>query len=111
MPGPCTLRGLTIPLSASRLRRLRPSLGTIRSVSAAGSRSNNLRKTSAHSWPRVLICKRNRCKSGRAATNRSEEHTSELQSLTNLVCRLLLEKKKNTTDHQQQQHATYTTTS
>src|SRR5258706_12641228 len=25
----------------------------------------------------------------------SEEHTSELQSLTNLVCRLLLEKKKN----------------
>src|ERR1019366_1998463 len=25
--------------------------------------------------------------------NRSEEHTSELQSLTNLVCRLLLEKK------------------
>src|SRR5437016_6779541 len=27
-------------------------------------------------------------------THRSEEHTSELQSLTNLVCRLLLEKKK-----------------
>src|SRR3989339_137496 len=27
---------------------------------------------------------------------RSEEHTSELQSLTNLVCRLLLEKKTNT---------------
>src|SRR5215213_10957143 len=27
---------------------------------------------------------------------RSEEHTSELQSLTNLVCRLLLEKKKDT---------------
>src|SRR5262249_59982537 len=28
------------------------------------------------------------------ALGRSEEHTSELQSLTNLVCRLLLEKKK-----------------
>src|SRR2546425_4418148 len=27
--------------------------------------------------------------------NRSEEHTSELQSLAYLVCRLLLEKKKN----------------
>src|SRR5262245_63419278 len=27
---------------------------------------------------------------------RSEEHTSELQSLRHLVCRLLLEKKKNT---------------
>src|SRR5258706_8700037 len=30
----------------------------------------------------------------RLALGRSEEHTSELQSLTNLVCRLLLEKKK-----------------
>src|SRR5256885_6979365 len=29
--------------------------------------------------------------------SRSEEHTSELQSPCNLVCRLLLEKKKNTT--------------
>src|SRR5205823_12316103 len=30
----------------------------------------------------------------RARTSRSEEHTSELQSLAYLVCRLLLEKKK-----------------
>src|SRR5207253_10528012 len=30
----------------------------------------------------------------RAARNRSEEHTSELQSRGHLVCRLLLEKKK-----------------
>src|SRR5262249_57301021 len=30
-----------------------------------------------------------------AVPTRSEEHTSELQSLTNLVCRLLLEKKKS----------------
>src|SRR5256885_13011927 len=30
---------------------------------------------------------------------RSEEHTSELQSPCNLVCRLLLEKKKNTIPH------------
>src|SRR2546430_10597618 len=30
------------------------------------------------------------------ATPRSEEHTSELQSQSNLVCRLLLEKKKQT---------------
>src|SRR2546427_6739320 len=29
------------------------------------------------------------------ACRRSEEHTSELQSQSNLVCRLLLEKKKN----------------
>ena len=33
--------------------------------------------------------------SSQAVADRSEEHTSELQSLTNLVCRLLLEKKKN----------------
>src|SRR5207302_9666470 len=32
------------------------------------------------------------------ATKRSEEHTSELQSRENLVCRLLLEKKKAGTD-------------
>src|SRR2546427_3922110 len=30
---------------------------------------------------------------------RSEEHTSELQSQSNLVCRLLLEKKKKNTNH------------
>src|SRR5687767_15519616 len=33
----------------------------------------------------------------RLASCRSEEHTSELQSLAYLVCRLLLEKKKNST--------------
>src|SRR2546430_17613215 len=32
--------------------------------------------------------------------SRSEEHTSELQSQSNLVCRLLLEKKKTKTPHQ-----------
>src|ERR1019366_10703042 len=39
------------------------------------------------------------CGGGRGSERlcpRSEEHTSELQSLTNLVCRLLLEKKQNT---------------
>src|SRR5262249_57272917 len=36
--------------------------------------------------------------------SRSEEHTSELQSLTNLVCRLLLEKKK--TRYKAQKHIT-----
>src|SRR2546430_2573001 len=33
---------------------------------------------------------------GSSSTTRSEEHTSELQSQSNLVCRLLLEKKKHT---------------
>src|SRR2546425_10988432 len=35
-----------------------------------------------------------RCRSGLRERRRSEEHTSELQSLAYLVCRLLLEKKK-----------------
>src|SRR5690242_21005790 len=35
----------------------------------------------------------------RDAVARSEEHTSELQSHVNLVCRLLLEKKKSTSTH------------
>src|SRR5258706_7016598 len=36
---------------------------------------------------------------GPGGGDRSEEHTSELQSLTNLVCRLLLEKKKKKNKH------------
>src|SRR5262249_56824520 len=39
-----------------------------------------------------------------ARQGRSEEHTSELQSLTNLVCRLLLEKKKATTAREHALH-------
>src|SRR2546430_3101493 len=35
---------------------------------------------------------------------RSEEHTSELQSQSNLVCRLLLEKKKHRTSHHRSPH-------
>src|SRR2546430_12627452 len=35
-----------------------------------------------------------RARARRARLARSEEHTSELQSQSNLVCRLLLEKKK-----------------
>src|SRR5437016_7934210 len=41
--------------------------------------------------------------------HRSEEHTSELQSLTNLVCRLLLEKKNKNqahTDRPRRNHST-----
>src|SRR5262245_63728392 len=40
---------------------------------------------------RALACRR---RIARIASTRSEEHTSELQSLRHLVCRLLLEKKK-----------------
>src|SRR5438046_3215456 len=47
---------------------------------------------------RAVLPEGNRFQNGTAVPRRqlprSEEHTSELQSLTNLVCRLLLEKKK-----------------
>src|SRR2546430_4908918 len=38
---------------------------------------------------------KNTIAAGGLTKSRSEEHTSELQSQSNLVCRLLLEKKKN----------------
>src|SRR3989441_4276592 len=51
--------------------------------------SRRLRRThfcTTRSWPCFDV--------DRSAVTRSEEHTSELQSLAYLVCRLLLEKKK-----------------
>src|SRR4051812_49743204 len=42
-------------------------------------------------WPAARAARRSP-----AEASRSEEHTSELQSHVNLVCRLLLEKKKKT---------------
>src|SRR2546430_9067413 len=56
---------------------------SLMSVSSTGLLSND---KSVHSKPRLLLI--------RFKTKRSEEHTSELQSQSNLVCRLLLEKKK-----------------
>src|SRR2546430_10139021 len=61
------------------------------------TRSSVLRKNSRY----VMAAQRNG-RSGASlstATPRSEEHTSELQSQSNLVCRLLLEKKKKTNTH------------
>src|SRR5688572_31422778 len=44
--------------------------------------------------------------SARVGTGRSEEHTSELQSQSNLVCRLLLEKKKKKKKKKQKKRKT-----
>src|SRR2546421_8098654 len=54
--------------------------------SLRGLRQHGLRAVDAERLARLQL----------AVLHRSEEHTSELQSRSDLVCRLLLEKKKNT---------------
>src|SRR3972149_10235251 len=56
------------------------------------------------SWPRGCPSSGPFRTASRCWSERSEEHTSELQSQSNLVCRLLLEKKKNK-DKIQRAHA------
>src|SRR5262249_59095856 len=56
--------------------------------------SSTMPAASGASGPTTVRSKRRAA--AKLASPRSEEHTSELQSLTNLVCRLLLEKKKKT---------------
>src|SRR2546430_9958044 len=67
-----------LPISAPT-ERLRPELEALYAVAVATGNGDDL----------VV-----------AAERRSEEHTSELQSQSNLVCRLLLEKKKKKTTRQ-----------
>src|SRR5690242_20746945 len=62
----------TIPMALPRTERIRPERGSRAARSRGGSSPCRQR-----------------------IRPRSEEHTSELQSHVNLVCRLLLEKKKN----------------
>src|SRR5690606_40545708 len=64
--------------------------------SAAAPRSAAARTTSGLRQSKVVLCVKAGFIACRhwPAPSRSEEHTSELQSRENLVCRLLLEKKK-----------------
>src|SRR2546427_3727506 len=73
--------------------------GSIASVMVAGDwpavRSPLMRRSrpgSIGDWPCLALMTTR-------VESRSEEHTSELQSQSNLVCRLLLEKKKKKTSH------------
>src|SRR5690242_21299096 len=80
--------GVWIVIRCSADWRLLPVAGRLTGKSGAG----------AHN------CECSRANTERNARSdshrRSEEHTSELQSHVNLVCRLLLEKKKKTTSKQ-----------
>src|SRR3989454_3637080 len=78
--GTILLAGMTIPVSVAHADRPSPS---------PSNRPVNL-----------CYCRCNTSHSKQACTKmRSEEHTSELQSPCNLVCRLLLEKKKKNHHH------------
>src|SRR2546423_3134394 len=75
-----------------------PYTTLFRSRPCAGCRGRRRRKTQLRpsaTWRRVVT------RSLLRAAPRSEEHTSELQSLAYLVCRLLLEKKKKTTKYRE----------
>src|SRR5256885_12154268 len=60
----------------------------------AGSQAGAEGQSKMMFWSRISWCQRVLSLASSAANCRSEEHTSELQSPCNLVCRLLLEKKK-----------------
>src|SRR5438445_8410883 len=74
-------------LPISLRRRCTPKRPRINTLSDSTSCQSNL-------YPRIC----------RALANRSEEHTSELQSRQYLVCRLLLEKKKKNTKNSTNLH-------
>src|SRR2546426_7734795 len=82
--GPPTL---TISAPGATARKREGRLTGIQSPPANPSRNDG-----ANASPRRSACSISI--SSIAGTERSEEHTSELQSPCNLVCRLLLEKKK-----------------
>src|SRR5688572_33386343 len=82
-----------LPISAVRER-------SFRSEGQGSGYARTRHRTIRLSFPALFrrSCVPGRCQEGRAEFQmggRSEEHTSELQSQSNLVCRLLLEKKKN----------------
>src|SRR2546430_12622380 len=78
-------RGAHLTLPPERRPPVRQHCPALRRNRRVGDRR------SAHGCPRWW-----RCPDGPRIAARSEEHTSELQSQSNLVCRLLLEKKTNT---------------
>src|SRR2546427_504475 len=94
----CDANSTKQPLPEPVSRAVPMPLNAASAASTAGSRR---RSTGSNAFPTkvpeakssIFATGLSRVKSG-SANRRSEEHTSELQSQSNLVCRLLLEKKK-----------------
>src|ERR1039458_10768805 len=69
---------------------------------SAGANGSNSRASSSEGSERMCSAFSHSALASKGSSSvklRSEEHTSELQSLRHLVCRLLLEKKKNRQYH------------
>src|SRR5437016_11170519 len=80
-----------LPISAAAAVRWRHGIHAAAGCAACRQSSEPLERI----WRETDQAGRQKRRSGMPiVSERSEEHTSELQSLTNLVCRLLLEKKK-----------------
>src|SRR2546427_3845151 len=90
-PPRSTLFPYTTLFRSPSLRCGRPALGGMRGVPQNSLCASRAAQTTAASQMTKQACP----SAGLPPRIRSEEHTSELQSQSNLVCRLLLEKKKN----------------
>src|SRR5207247_11246524 len=99
LPPPSTLLPYTT-LFRSRPRRLPYARRLSKRLARPSQRAANAPRPRLQLGQQPLPRPRDRSAShGRSAPQRSEEHTSELQSRVDLVCRLLLEKKKTTTNN------------
>src|SRR3712207_1728145 len=92
------MRAANVPQAESKKRSLKLACVKLTSRNwVASSGDSALSLIAAVTTPARILCRtygNGATPSSRAANNRSEEHTSELQSRQYLVCRLLLEKKK-----------------
>src|SRR2546426_4881094 len=69
-------------------------IATDETFAGDSARATNVAGSCDHSMMSIFSPRSSRLKTWMRVPRRSEEHTSELQSPCNLVCRLLLEKKK-----------------
>src|SRR2546427_595566 len=110
---------MTTSVAAMNILARRPSRGAVHRIACSRLRSKRRRLLSRYRNRQVpqgpaglggkpafqlLRCERAPLgdERSRVVHLRSEEHTSELQSQSNIVCRLLLEKKKHTSEPEQQ---------
>src|SRR5690625_6175647 len=93
---PCDLHSFPTRRSSDLTAARRPDVRLARRRNSRNRQMNRPSPSRINTIPAII----NGTISGES---RSEEHTSELQSRGQLVCRLLLEKKKNKKSHTKQQ--------